>query len=239
MGKSRVLLKLSGEVLKGSSDQLINPDICRALSTAVASLVDSGVQLGIVIGGGNLFRGSQEAALGMPRTPADHMGMLATIMNGIALKHYFESTGYKTHVMSGLECPKAVESYIWHKAMDALDQGDVVIFVGGTGSPYFTTDTAAALRASEIQAGMLLKATKVDGIYTEDPIKHPDAKRYGKVTFDQVLEEDLKVMDAAAFALCRNNRIPILIFNMDHLLSGKPVDLEQLKKLGSLIYAND
>ncbi len=222
--------------MKGDLDQGISSEVCRTLAIAVKSIVDSGYQLGIVIGGGNFFRGGEAAAAGMPRTPADHMGMLATIMNGISLKHHFEQAGCKTHVMSGLECPKAVENYIWRNAMESLDRGEVVIFVGGTGSPYFTTDTAAALRASEIQANMLLKATKVDGIYSKDPMKHSDAKRYDKVSYDQVLEENLKIMDATAFALCRSNEIPILIFKMDYLLAGKPVDVKELGQLGSLVH---
>jgi uridylate kinase len=232
----RILLKLSGEVLKGSQDQGICPQTCQKLAIAIKSLADSGIQIGIVVGGGNFYRGAAGAASGMPRTPADHIGMIATLMNGIAFKHALEEVDCKAQVLSGLECPKAVEPYNWHKAMEYLASGKIVIFVGGTGSPYFTTDTAAALRASEIGADMLVKATKVDGVYSKDPIQHADAQRYDRISYDKVLEEDLKVMDATAFALCRSSQIPILVFNMDHLMTAKPVTISEIQKSGSLIY---
>ncbi len=232
----RILLKLSGEVLKGSQQMGICPRTCQKLAAAVKSLADNKIQLGIVIGGGNFFRGSKEAAAGLPRTPADHIGMIATLMNGIVLKHAFEETGCKSRVLSGLECPRAVETYNWQNAMEYLTAGEVLIFVGGTGSPYFTTDTAAALRASEIQADLLLKATKVDGVYSKDPMKYSNAKRYDRISYGRVLEENLKVMDASAFALCQSSQIPILVFNMDLLMTGKPVDLCEIQNSGSMVY---
>jgi len=230
---NRYLLKLSGEVLKGDQPQGISPEVCQKLSVSIKSLVDEGYHLGLVIGGGNFFRGGEQT--GMDRSPADQIGMLATIMNGIALKHYFEAAGCPTRVLSGLDCPKAVDSFTWRKAMGHLDEGRVVIFVGGTGNPYFTTDTAAALRACEIGATKLLKATKVDGVYSKDPVKYPDAVRYDKITYDQVLEEDLQVMDGSAFALCRSNQVPILVFHMDLLLAGIPVQMKKLEEQGSLV----
>ena len=230
---NRLLLKLSGEVLKGNSSNGISPDVCQKLSHSIKSLLDAGCQLGVVIGGGNYFRGGEQ--VGMDRSAADNIGMLATIMNGLTLQHYFEEAGCPTRVLSALDCPKVVESYTWRGAMEHLDQGRVVIFAGGTGNPYFTTDTAAALRASEIQATKLLKATKVDGVYSKDPVKYSDAVRYENVSYSQVLEEDLKVMDGTAFALCRSYKVPILVFHMDLLLSGAPVNLKDLEEQGSLV----
>jgi len=235
MGKqaNRFLLKLSGEVLRGQEPKGVSPEVCQKLAQSVKALSSSKCQLGIVIGGGNYCRGSELS--GLDRSPADHMGMLATIMNGLYLQHEFEKAGLSTHVLSALDCPKVVESYTWERAVKALEEGQVVIFVGGTGNPYFTTDTAAALRASEIQAGKLLKATKVDGVYSKDPIKHHDAVRYERVSYNQVLEEDLKVMDGTAFALCRSSQIPILVFHMDLLLTGEHVGIKDIEKNGSLV----
>jgi len=230
---NRFLLKLSGEVLKGDGSHGISPDVCQKLAQSVKSIQDAGCELGIVIGGGNFFRGSEQP--GMDRAPADNIGMLATLLNGLSLQHYFEEVGCPTRVLSALDCSKVVESYTWRGAMEHLDQGRVVIFVGGTGNPYFTTDTAAALRASEIKAAKLLKATKVDGVYSKDPVKYADAVRYDCVTYNQVLEEDLKVMDGTAFALCRSFKMPILVFHMDLLLKGTPVTLKELEVEGSLV----
>jgi len=235
MGKqtNRFLLKLSGEVLGGQNPKGVSSDVCQNLAKSIKALVGSGSQLGIVIGGGNYCRGVELANL--DRTPADHMGMLATIMNGLYLQHYFEEAGLSTRVLSALDCPKVVESYTWKGAVSALNAGQVVIFVGGTGNPYFTTDTAAALRAGEVQAAKLLKATKVDGVYSKDPIKYDDAIRYPQVSYAQVLEENLQVMDGTAFALCRSAQIPILVFHMDLLLKGTPIQIKDIEKQGSLV----
>lgn len=236
MGTSgkRFLLKLSGEVLKGDHPSGISPDICSSLSFSIKSLSETGCQLGIVIGGGNFFRGAEHPNL--DRTPADQIGMLATIMNGLALKQALEKAGCETRVLSALECPRAVESYTWDRAIDYLNRGHVVIFVGGTGHPFFTTDTAAALRAAEIGASSLLKATKVDGVYSSDPARYPDAVRYDEVSYGKVLEENLGVMDGTAFALCRREKLPILVFHMDLLLKGEPVTIRQLEENGSLVH---
>lgn len=179
---------------------------------------EAGIELGVVIGGGNIFRGMDLKSSGMPRTPADHMGMLATLFNGIALQQALMSKEVPVCIMSALECPKVAEPYNWTKALQYLKEGKVVIFVGGTGNPYFTTDTAAALRASEIEADVLLKATKVDGVYNKDPLKFPDAVKYETISYSQILAEKLQVMDATAVALCRSNQIPIFVFNMQRIM---------------------
>ena len=194
-----------------------------------------GSKLGIVIGGGNIFRGIHASDLDLPKTPADHMGMFATMINGIALKHALQAIGCPARVFSGLDCPKAVESYNWARAHECFDAGEVLIFVGGTGNPYFTTDTAAALRASEIEADLVMKATKVEGVYDKDPVHHPEAEKFQTLTYDEVLSRELKVMDATAIALCRGNKIPILVFHMDCLSPGRVEDLEVLKSNGTYI----
>lgn len=213
----RVLLKLSGETLLNGDPFGINPEACRSLALAIKELQSGGKEVAIVIGGGNMFRGSQLKALGVQRTPADQIGMLATLMNGVALQQALDMAECKAKVMSALECPKVADAYNWNKAQELLSEGYVLIFVGGTGNPYFTTDTAAALRASEIHADILLKATKVDGVYNKDPLKYPDAKKYDKITYSQVLAEKLEIMDATAVALCMSNKIPIFVFNMKFL----------------------
>lgn len=217
----RILLKLSGEILLGSQKFGIDQDACNEIASAISDLQKAGQEIGIVIGGGNIFRGINLKNLGMQQTPADHMGMLATLINGIALQQALEAIGCPAKVMSALECPKAVETYNWAKAQEYLKSGTVLIFVGGTGNPYFTTDSAAALRASEIHADVLLKATKVDGIYNKDPKKYPDAVKYDKITYSQFLAEKLEVMDATAIVLCRNSQIPIFVFNMNLLSNTK------------------
>jgi uridylate kinase len=230
----RILLKVSGEVLKGTKSSGVCNETCRRLALAFKKLHETGLEIGLVIGGGNFVRGQELSSSGMSRTPADQMGMLATVMNGIALQHHLTAAGLESHVMSGLDCPGVVDSYRWQKAIDLLNQKKVVLFVGGTGSPYFTTDTAAALRASEIEADLLLKATKVDGIYDKDPARFRDAKKIKFASFQEALEKDLAVMDLTAFTLCRENEIPILVFNMD-LLIVKQSPLETLIESGSLI----
>lgn len=202
-------------------DSGINSEACKRVAKDIIDLHREGMEIGVVIGAGNIFRGVQGSALGLKRSPSDHIGMLATLMNGIALQQTIIDSGRDARVLSALDCPKVAESYTWKKATDYLEREKIVIFVGGTGNPYFTTDTAAALRASEIQADLLLKATKVDGVYDKDPIKYSDAKRYDVIGYSQVLAEKLKVMDATAIALCRENSIPVLVFNMltDHSIS--------------------
>lgn len=235
MGKrpiyQRVLLKLSGETLMGSEPFGIHQETCMQIANYLYSFHQAGIQLGVVIGGGNIFRGMDLRLMGMPRTPADHMGMLATLLNAIAVQQALMLRGVPVCVMSALECPKVAESYNWTKAINYLEGGSVVLFAGGTGNPYFTTDTAAALRASEIGADVLLKATKVDGIYNKDPLKYTDAVKYETLSYSQVLTEKLQVMDATAIALCRSNQIPIFVFNMRRL-TVEPLEeiLSQVQK---------
>ena len=214
----RVLLKLSGETLIGNEPFGINQEACMQVANYLSEFHRLGIELAVVIGGGNIFRGIDLRLTGMPRTPADHMGMLATLFNGIAVQQALMTLGIPVCVMSALECPKVAEPFNWTKALQYLSEGHVVIFVGGTGNPYFTTDTAAALRASEIEADVLLKATKVEGIYDKDPFKYPDATKYETISYSQILAEKLQVMDATAVALCRSNQIPIFVFNMRRLI---------------------
>lgn len=210
----RVLLKLSGEALMGSQKFGVDPDSTLHIANLVKDLVQRGIQVGIVIGGGNIFRGMKGFDHGMARTPADHIGMLATIINGISLQQALERISCDSRIMSAISCDVMAESYNWKQALKYLDQGLVLIFVGGSGNPYFTTDTAAALRALEVQAEVLIKATKVDGIYDKDPLKHPDAKKFDTISYSDVLTKQLEVMDATAIALCRENKIPIRVFNI-------------------------
>lgn len=210
----RILLKLSGEALMGSQQYGIDPEACFRIATQVSQLTLAGVQVGIVIGGGNIFRGASHAKLRMERTSADHIGMLATLINGITLQQAFERISCESRIMSAISCDVMAESFSWKNAHDYLSKGIVLIFVGGTGNPYFTTDSAAALRALEIQAEILFKATKVDGIYDKDPMKFKGAKKFDRISYSQVLNSDLQVMDATAIALCRENHIPIRVFNL-------------------------
>ncbi len=214
----RILLKISGEMLMGSQEFGISQSACQKLATALLTLQQEQLQIAVVIGGGNIFRGIRLENSGMQRSAADQMGMLGTLINGISLQQALFTMGGKAKVMSALECPKVAETYNWHTATESLNDGTLLIFVGGTGNPYFTTDSAAALRACEINADLLAKATKVDGIYTKDPLKYPDAVKYNSLTYSQALTEQLEVMDATAIALCRSNRIPIFVFNMQKLL---------------------
>lgn len=231
----RVLLKLSGESLLNDQKFGISSQACQALASAIKSMREYGLEVACVIGGGNIFRGISLKETGLQRTPADHIGMLATLMNGIALQQALSAIECPAHVMSALECPAVAETYRWRRAMDFIADGSVLIFVGGTGNPYFTTDTAAALRASEIHADVLLKATKVDGVYTKDPLKYPDAKKYDQITHSQVLAENLAVMDATAIALCMSNKIPIFVFNM-HLLKPDSIIKVLAEKRGTLVH---
>jgi uridylate kinase len=219
----RVLLKLSGEALMGDQPFGVDQEACLQVASDLHCLHQTGLELAVVIGGGNIFRGIHLSHRGMPRTVADQMGMLATILNGLAIQNTLAALGTSVSVMSALECPQVVETYQWAKALTLLREGTVVILVGGTGNPYFTTDTAAALRASEMSVDVLMKATKVDGIYNKDPLKYPDAVKYETLSYSQVLVENLGVMDGTAVALCQSNRIPIFVFNM-HRLKSEPIE---------------
>jgi uridylate kinase len=210
----RILLKLSGEALMGKGDYGIDPEVLRRLANEIVEVVAKGVQIGLVIGGGNIFRGAGLARAGMDRVTGDHMGMLATVMNGLAMQDALEGLGAHARVMSALRVNAVCEDYIRRRAIRHLEKGRVVILAAGTGNPFFTTDTAASLRAIEIDAEVLLKATKVNGIYTDDPIKNPNAERYHRLTFDKVLADKLEVMDATAIVMCRDNNLPLRVFNL-------------------------
>jgi uridylate kinase len=231
---TRVLLKLSGEALSGGpTGESIDPQTLKAISEELAEVHASGCQLGIVIGGGNIFRGLRGSASGMDRTAADHMGMLATVVNGIALQDGLEKAGVVTRVMSALEVRAVCEPYIRRRAVRHLEKERVVIFVAGTGNPYFSTDTAAALRAMEIRANALCKATKVQGIYDKDPTKHEDATMVPRLTYDRFLMERVGVMDATAVALCRDNNLPIRVFKLTE--PGNIMRVVMGEDVGSLV----
>jgi uridylate kinase len=210
----RVLLKLSGEALMGKHSFGIDPEVVDALAAEIQGVVALGVQLGIVIGGGNIFRGLAASAEGMERTCADYMGMLATVINSLALQSALERTGIPTRVQTAIEMREVAEPFIQRRAIRHLEKGRVVIFAAGTGNPYFTTDTAATLRAVEIKADIILKATKVDGVYDRDPFRYADANMYDKISYTEVLTKNLKVMDATAISLCRDNGLPLSVFNL-------------------------
>jgi uridylate kinase len=210
----RVLLKISGEALMGNQGYGINTEVLRVVAGEIAETAKLGVELAVVVGGGNIFRGVSESAKGMDRASADYVGMLATVMNAVSLQEAIEKHGVVTRVQSAIPMSQLAEPYIRRRAIRHLEKGRVVIFGAGTGNPFFTTDTAAALRAMEINADVLLKATKVDGIYDKDPKKFKDARRYETVTFTDALKQDLHVMDATAFALCRDNELGIIVFDL-------------------------
>jgi uridylate kinase len=210
----RVLLKLSGEALMGEDAYGINRTIIERIISEIAEVVALGVEVAVVIGGGNIFRGMAPAAAGMDRATADYMGMLATVMNALALQDAMRRLNLVSRVQSALNIEQVVEPYIRGKAMRYLEEGKVVIFAAGTGNPFFTTDTAAALRGMEMNVGLVLKATKVDGVYTEDPKTHADAMRYKSITFDEAIIKNLKVMDATALTLCRDQKLPINVFSI-------------------------
>ena len=210
----RVLLKLSGEALMGDDAFGINRDTIVRMAQEVAEVTRLGVQVAVVIGGGNIFRGVAGGSVGMDRATADYMGMLATVMNALALADTMNNVGLTARVMSAISIEQVVEPYVRPKALQYLEEGKVVIFAAGTGNPFFTTDTAAALRGAEIGAEMVLKATKVDGVYSADPKKDPTATRYDKITFDEAMARNLGIMDATAFALCRDQKLPIKVFSI-------------------------
>ena len=210
----RVILKLSGEVLAGENGFGISPCVIHALAVDMRDVHTLGTEIGIVIGGGNFIRGISAASEGMDRAAADYMGMLASVMNGMALQDALERVGLHTRVLTAIEIPEVAEPYIRRRAMRHFEKGRMVIFAGGTGNPYFTTDTAAALRAAEVHADAVLKATKVDGVYNADPESNADAVRYERLSYDEAVRENLQFMDQAAIAVCRENHLPIIVFDM-------------------------
>ncbi len=230
----RILLKLSGEALMGNDSYGINRQTISDIVAEVKSVVDLGVQVGVVIGGGNMCRGVAPAANGMDRAQADYMGMLATVMNGLALQDAMRVAGMVARVQSAFNIEQVVEPYIRGRAIRYLEQGRTVIFAGGTGNPFFTTDTAAALRGAEIGAEIVLKATKVDGIYTADPKKDPSATRFDRITFDEAISRNLAVMDTTAFALCRDRQLPINVFSIFKTGALKRIVLGENE--GTLVY---
>ncbi len=226
---SRVLLKLSGEALMGEQAFGIDPAVTSQIAKEIGEIQDLGVQTGVVIGGGNLFRGLAASARGMDRATADYMGMLATVINALALQDALEHSGVTTRVATAIEMRAVAEPFIRRRAVRHLEKGRVVVFAAGTGNPYFTTDTAAALRAMEMKADVILKGTKVDGIYTADPMLHQDATKFDEISYLKVLERGLKVMDATAISLCMDNKLPIIVFNLTtegnlrRVIMGEPV----------------
>ena len=229
----RILLKLSGEALLGKEDYGIDPNVVSALAAEIIEIAKLGIQIGVVIGGGNIFRGAGLAKSGIDRATADHMGMLATVMNALAIQDSLEKSGGNARVMSAIKINEVCEDYIRRRAIRHLEKNRIVIFAAGTGNPFFTTDSAAALRAIEMGAEILLKATKVDGLYTSDPKKDPTATKYDQVSFDEVLNKKLEVMDATAIALCRDYKMPIRIYNM--LAPGELKRLMFGEQLGTLV----
>ena len=212
----RILVKLSGEALMGKADYGIDPAVIKRIALEIQELASLGVQVAVVIGGGNIFRGEGLARSGMDRVTGDHMGMLATVMNCLAMQDALEGIGSHARVMSAIRINEVCEDYIRRRAIRHLEKGRVVLFAAGTGKPFFTTDTAAALRAIEVGADLLVKATKVNGIYSADPMKDPQAVRYPRLTFDRVLDERLNVMDATAIVMCRDNKLPLQVYNMQN-----------------------
>lgn len=229
----RILLKLSGEALMGEQPYGIHGDRLKEYAREVKAVVEAGVEVAIVIGGGNIYRGLKGASEGMDRTQADHMGMLATVINGLALQSALEEAGLKTRLQSAIEMDKVAEPFIRRKAIRHLEKGRLVIFGGGTGNPYFTTDTAATLRAIEIDADVILKGTRVDGIYSADPEKDSSAVKYDTLSFQEVYEKDLNIMDMTAFTLSKENELPILVFDMNK--PGNLLKVVQGEGLGTLV----
>jgi uridylate kinase len=229
----RILLKLSGEALMGEADYGIDPKVIGRLAEEIIEVRRAGVQVGVVIGGGNIFRGAGLAAAGMDRVTGDHMGMLATVMNALAMADAIEKRGGYARVMSAIQIHDVAEDYIRRRAIRHIEKGRIVLFAAGTGNPFFTTDSAAALRAVEIGADLLLKATKVDGVYTADPAKHSDAVRYEQLGYDKVIEHKLEVMDTAAIALCRDQQMPLRIYDMT--VPGNLMRIMRGEAIGTLV----
>jgi len=233
-GYRRILLKLSGEVLAGGAPFGISAERVKSLAAEVAEVASAGIQIGIVVGGGNIFRGVAAAALNMDRVTADHMGMLATVINSLALSDALEQIGIPTRVMSAIEMHEVAEPYIRRRAIRHLEKGRIAIFAAGTSNPYFSTDTAATLRALEIKAEVIAKATRVDGVYDKDPLKFPDAVKYGEIAYLEVLSRGLAVMDATAIAMCRDNRLPIVVFNLN--TTGNIMRMSMGEAVGTVIH---
>ena len=231
--KQRILLKLSGEALMGSLDYGIEPKMIARVAAEIRGIIEEGVQVGVVIGGGNIFRGEGLAKAGIDRVTGDHMGMLATVMNALALQDALERQGVCARVMSALKINEVSEDYIRRRAVRHLEKGRACIFAAGTGNPFFTTDTAASLRAIEIDADLLVKATKVDGVFTADPVKDPSARRYTTLGFDEALNRKLGVMDATALVMCRDNNIPLRVFNVNN--EGDLLRLVRGEDVGTLV----
>ena len=229
----RVLVKLSGEALMGSGEYGIDPAIIKRIALEIQEILALGVEVAVVIGGGNIFRGAGLARAGMDRVTGDHMGMLATVMNCLAMQDALEAIGTHARVMSAIRINEVCEEYIRRRAVRHLEKGRVVLFAAGTGNPFFTTDTAASLRAIEIGAGLLIKATKVDGIYSADPVKDSSAVRYPTLTFDRVLDERLNVMDATAIVMCRDNNLPLQVFNLGN--AGDLLRIVQGESIGTVV----
>ncbi len=230
---ARILVKLSGEALMGSGDYGIDPAVLKRIAGEIVAIAAMGIQVAFVIGGGNIFRGAGLARAGMDRGTADQMGMLATVMNALAMQDSLESLGLQSRVMSAIRINQVCEDYIRRRAIRHLEKGRVVIFAGGTGNPFFTTDTAAALRAIEIDADVLLKATKVDGVYSDDPMRNSAAVHYPRLTFDKVLADKLNVMDATAIVMCRDNRLPLRVFNLNR--SGDLTHIARGEDVGTVV----
>src|ERR1700691_3995289 len=230
----RIVLKLSGEVLAGGSAFGIDPERVKSLSEEIAEVAPTGVQIGLVVGGGNFFRGVSAAAMKMDRVAADHMGMLATVINALALQDALEKTGVPTRVMTAIQIHQVAEPYIRRRAIRHLDKGRIVIFAAGTSNPYFSTDTAATLRGLEIHAEVVAKATRVDGVYDKDPLKSTDGVRFSEISYSDVLSRDLRVMDASAVAMCRDNRLPIVVFNLN--VYGNIMRMAMGESIGTLIH---
>ncbi len=230
----RILLKISGEVLAGDGSFGIDPERVKALAAEIAEVAQSGVQIGLVVGGGNFFRGVAAAAQKMDRVSADHMGMLATVINALALQDALEKAGAPTRVMTAIEMHSVAEPYIRRRAIRHLEKGRLVIFAAGTSNPYFSTDTAATLRGLEIHAEVVTKATRVDGVYDKDPLKHADAVRFSEIGYSDVLARNLRVMDASAVAMCRDNHMPIVVFNLN--VRGNIMRMAMGEPIGTLIH---
>jgi uridylate kinase len=230
----RILLKISGEVLAGDGSFGVDPERVKALAGEIAELAQSGIQIGLVVGGGNFFRGVAAAAQKMERVTADHMGMLATVINALALQDALEKAGAPTRVMTAIQMHSVAEPYIRRRAIRHLEKGRIVIFAAGTSNPYFSTDTAATLRGLEILAEVVAKATRVDGVYDKDPLKHTDAVRFSEICYSDVLSRNLRVLDASAVAMCRDNHMPIVVFNLN--VRGNIMRMAMGEPIGTLIH---
>ncbi len=230
----RILLKLSGESLRGDSLNGLDPQVLNSFSKEILSLYRAGVEIAIVIGGGNIFRGIEGHSKGFDRVQGDYMGMLATVINGMAMQYTFEQHDMPTRILSGMEIDPVCEKMSRRRAIEYLEQGKVIIVTGGTGNPYFTTDTAAALRAVEIKSQVIIKGTRVDGVYSDDPEKNPDALKFDTISFDDVYKKKLKVMDMTAFTICHENNLPIIVFNMNKENNLSKIVIEG-KNVGTIV----